>query len=88
MEKNETRPSLGELIVLPPRKPAALRTRHADAGLIVQLLSIRDNHPQWRKLKREDGVIAAHKYAAQLKDFHVHLSLGEGGSAPHNVTEL
>jgi hypothetical protein len=78
MENDETRPSLGQLIVLPPRQKLKTRAHPAHSGVIVQLLSIRDDHPQWREIRREDGVIAAHKYAAQLKDF----------SAPHNSVEL
>jgi len=68
MENKETGRSL---IVLAPRKSSVI---HADAGVIVQLLSIRDQHPQWCDFRREHGVIAAHKYAAQLKF-----------SAPHKI---
>ena len=78
MENEENTLSCGELIVLQPRKFARRVTQPVKAGIIVQLLSIHDNHPQWRRLNREDGIIAAHKYAAQLKDF----------STQHEITKL
>ncbi|MES2907156.1 MAG: hypothetical protein V4691_09090 [Pseudomonadota bacterium] len=56
----------GKLTVLyePPRTTRL--SPFADAALVVQLLAIRDNHPQWRTNRREDGVIAAHAYEATL----------------------
>ncbi len=59
----------GKLVVLYRDYPRARPAPPVHAGLVAQLLSIRDNHPQWRRLRREDGVIAAHAYAVQLKDF-------------------
>lgn len=79
MEENvPNRLSLGALIPLSPYERAPRFSWPVDAGLIVQLLSIRDQHPQWRNFRREDGVIAAHKYAAHPRSL----------SAPHEITIL
>lgn len=71
-------PDRSELIALERQSRSTRLSAFADAAIVAQLLAIRDNHPQWRNRCRENGVIAAHAYAAQLKNF----------STPHEIIEL
>ena len=67
-ENYQNLPQSCELIVLHKKENEAL-SFHIRNGLIVQLLSIRDHHPQWRTLRREEAAIASHAYTAQMKNF-------------------
>jgi hypothetical protein len=60
--------SSGKFIVLSEEARPAPFHFHVNNGLIAQLLSIRDNDPQWRILHREEIVIAANAYTAQMKE--------------------
>lgn len=57
----------GLLIACASPRRAGHLSPFSNAAVVTQLLAIRDNHPQWRTNRREDGVIASHAYAATLK---------------------